>query len=140
MYFIPTAIWYGSPNITVGYYIWKSMIPTLIGNIIGGAVMVALPYWYLYLMGNDVEVSFDVGAIETAISDAGGPLGPSRSPVQHIIHGREVGSDHPAAQLPSSSSVLTSAVGKELSHEKYGKSRGKVDDVEKDSNSEKTAI
>lgn len=35
--------------ITVGYYIWKSMIPALIGNIIGGGLFVGVVYWYLHL-------------------------------------------------------------------------------------------
>lgn len=34
MFFIPLGIWCGAP-FGVGYYIWKSMIPTLIGNVIG---------------------------------------------------------------------------------------------------------
>lgn len=47
MYFIPMAIFLGSPTITVGYYIWKSMIPALLGNIVGGGVFVAAVHWYL---------------------------------------------------------------------------------------------
>lgn len=44
------GMWNGAP-ITVGYYIWKSMIPALIGNTIGGALFVGAVYWYLYLTG-----------------------------------------------------------------------------------------
>jgi len=47
MYFIPTGIFYGNPKITVGYYIWKSMIPSLLGNIVGGGLFVGVVYWYL---------------------------------------------------------------------------------------------
>lgn len=47
MYFIPTGIWYGTPGLSVGYYIWKSMIPALIGNIVGGGFFVGVVYWYL---------------------------------------------------------------------------------------------
>lgn len=36
MTFIPMAIWVGAPEISVGLYIWKGIIPSLIGNIIGG--------------------------------------------------------------------------------------------------------
>lgn len=36
MFYIPMAIFLGHPDITVGYYIWKSMIPAALGNIIGG--------------------------------------------------------------------------------------------------------
>lgn len=38
MTFIPLAIWVGAPEITVGLYIWKGIIPTLLGNILGGAL------------------------------------------------------------------------------------------------------
>jgi formate/nitrite transporter FocA (FNT family) len=47
MFFVPQAIFLGSPDITVGYYIWKSMIPALIGNIVGGGLLVGVVYWYL---------------------------------------------------------------------------------------------
>lgn len=47
MFFIPTGIFYGNPKLTVGYYIWKSMIPSLIGNAIGGGLFVGIMYWYL---------------------------------------------------------------------------------------------
>ncbi|KAF2497383.1 Formate/nitrite transporter, partial [Lophium mytilinum] len=73
MYFVPMGIWEGAP-ISVGYYIWKSLIPTTLGNIIGGAVFVGLPYWYLYLTGEgNVEIDFNIGNIETAL-EAGGPM------------------------------------------------------------------
>ena len=51
MFFIPTAIWYGHPDIGVGLYIWKSLIPTTLGNIVGGGLFVGATYWYLYLTG-----------------------------------------------------------------------------------------
>ena len=38
MTFIPMAIWVGAPEISIGLYIWKGIIPALIGNIVGGAV------------------------------------------------------------------------------------------------------
>ena len=47
MFFVPMSIFLDSGNITVNYYIWKSMIPTLLGNIIGGSVFVAGVYWYV---------------------------------------------------------------------------------------------
>lgn len=40
MTFIPLAIWLDAPLITARLYIWKGMIPTLLGNIIGGGVFV----------------------------------------------------------------------------------------------------
>jgi formate/nitrite transporter FocA (FNT family) len=45
MFFIPNGIWQGAPGITVGLYIWKGIIPTLLGNIIGGKFSV----WYAYV-------------------------------------------------------------------------------------------
>lgn len=41
------SIFLGDPKISVGYYIWKSMIPALLGNIVGGGLMVGVMYWYL---------------------------------------------------------------------------------------------
>jgi hypothetical protein len=35
----------------VGYYIWKSVIPVTLGNLVGGALFVGFPIWYLYLAG-----------------------------------------------------------------------------------------
>ncbi|KAF2661329.1 putative formate/nitrite transporter [Lophiostoma macrostomum CBS 122681] len=51
MFFIPTGIWQGANGITVGLYIWKGIIPALLGNIIGGGLFVASVYWYLHLQG-----------------------------------------------------------------------------------------
>ena len=35
MMFVPMAIWVDAPAITVGLYIWKGIMLTLVGNIIG---------------------------------------------------------------------------------------------------------
>ncbi|TKA27169.1 hypothetical protein B0A50_04506 [Salinomyces thailandicus] len=59
MFFIPLAIFLGSPEIGVGYYIWKSMIPALIGNILGGGLFVGVVYWYLYITGDSTPVAVD---------------------------------------------------------------------------------
>lgn len=48
---MPISIFLSDPQIAVGYYIWKSMIPSLIGNLIGGCLLVATVYWYLNLTG-----------------------------------------------------------------------------------------
>ncbi|KAJ5312175.1 hypothetical protein N7508_003005 [Penicillium antarcticum] len=50
MTFIPMAIWVGAPDISVGLYIWKGVIPTLLGNIVGGGVFCGTYYWYMYLL------------------------------------------------------------------------------------------
>ncbi|KAJ5758975.1 hypothetical protein N7520_006131 [Penicillium odoratum] len=50
MTFIPMSIWLDAPGISVGLYIWKGIIPALIGNIIGGGVFCGTYYWYMYLL------------------------------------------------------------------------------------------
>ncbi|CAG7931396.1 unnamed protein product [Penicillium olsonii] len=50
MTFIPLAIWVGAPEITVSLYIWKGIIPTLLGNIIGGGLFCGTYYWYMQLL------------------------------------------------------------------------------------------
>lgn len=64
MFFIPLGIWCGAP-FGVGYYIWKSLIPTALGNIVGkwsvalisstdlsrrwpfhwSSILVSIPHW-----------------------------------------------------------------------------------------------
>ncbi|KAK4575222.1 hypothetical protein LTR86_001074 [Recurvomyces mirabilis] len=68
MFFIPAAIFLGSPKITVGYYIWKSMIPALLGNIVGGGLFVGVVYWYLYLSGDSdpTPIDGDIWASDSA--------------------------------------------------------------------------
>jgi len=56
MFYIPVGIFLGAPQITVGLYIWKSMIPALLGNIVGGGLFVGVVYWYLYLSSGDAVV------------------------------------------------------------------------------------
>jgi hypothetical protein len=66
MYFIPLAIFLGAPKpLTVGYYIWKSMIPSLLGNIVGGGLFTGAVYWYLYLAGTDVPIHFDAMPLDS---------------------------------------------------------------------------
>jgi hypothetical protein len=123
------------------YYIWKNLIPTTLGNIVGGGLFVEAFYWYLYLSGEgDVGVSFEVGAVQSAIQDSAGPMQRERSGKANIIvgvpsgcegeggeelriaspsRGRKVHGD----QLPHSGSPLQSSVGQELS-EKYTKRKG----------------
>ncbi|KAK0730969.1 Formate/nitrite transporter [Lasiosphaeris hirsuta] len=49
MFFIPLGIFLGTPNLTVGLYIWKGIIPAGIGNIIGGALFCAVYYYYMFI-------------------------------------------------------------------------------------------
>jgi formate transporter len=68
MYFIPEAIavrtWAPAefwtaigrvpadfPNLTVDAFVVRNLLPVTIGNVIGGAVMVGVVYWFVYLRG-----------------------------------------------------------------------------------------
>jgi hypothetical protein len=133
MFFIPIAIFNGSPDISTCFYIWKSLIPAALGNIVGGFIFVALPYWYLYLTGEgSVEIDFNLGVVQSAVSDNSGPLRNG-----HIIHGREMDTSHPASQLPNSGGGLKSQVSKELNGEDYGRSKA---DREKPANNSEEAV
>lgn len=59
MTFIPLAIWYGAPEISVGLYIWKGIIPALIGNILGGGLFVGAYFWYQYIHGTPASPAID---------------------------------------------------------------------------------
>ncbi|KZZ91136.1 Formate/nitrite transporter [Moelleriella libera RCEF 2490] len=48
MTFVPMAIFLGADNITVGLYVWKGIVPALLGNIVGGALFCGVYYWYMY--------------------------------------------------------------------------------------------
>lgn len=68
MYFVPIALFIKSwgdpkffemigktagdfPNLTWGNFLVGNLLPVTIGNIIGGAVMVGVVYWFVYLRG-----------------------------------------------------------------------------------------
>lgn len=38
MTFIPLGIWEGTPDLSIGLYVWKGIIPTVLGNIVGGGL------------------------------------------------------------------------------------------------------
>jgi len=133
MYFIPIAIFNGSPTITVGYYIWKSLIPTVIGNMIGGGMFVGAAYWYLYLTGEgSIDIDFNVGSLESAM-EAGGPMGGKRQ-LQNIggqtavengamSNGMVIEGQEPP-ELPHSGGNMRSGISKELSADSYAKRKG----------------
>lgn len=153
MFFIPIGIWNGAP-FGVGYYIWKSLIPTALGNMIGGGLFVGAIYWYLYLTGEDnVEVSFDMGGLASAM-EAGGPMGRTRtwsarhaaaaaSQQPQVIEGIDSrgqqnysseeekiaspglgGHVSPQSQLPHSGAPLQSGIAKELGDAKLLRRKG----------------
>ncbi|KAH6650400.1 Formate/nitrite transporter, partial [Chaetomium tenue] len=49
MFFIPIGLFLGAPDLTVGLYIWKGIIPTALGNILGGAGFCGGFYYWLYI-------------------------------------------------------------------------------------------
>lgn len=49
MFFIPIGIFVGTPGLSTSLYIWKGIIPSGLGNIVGGMLMVGAYYWWMYL-------------------------------------------------------------------------------------------
>ena len=138
MYFLPNAIFYGHPDFGVGMYIWKSMIPTTLGNILGGGFFVGTLYWYLYLTGlGDEEIHFNLGGLDAAM-EVGGPMGRAQkrninAPSDEtnsegkVLEGQEV-EEHPNQVhiLPSTTSHMASGIGTELNAEKYAKPKAEL--------------
>ncbi|KAM0789060.1 hypothetical protein ACM66B_003123 [Microbotryomycetes sp. NB124-2] len=57
MLFIPLALMLNAPKpLTVDYYIWKSLIPSFIGNVLGAAAF-AIPVTVFFLWGDDTTLS-----------------------------------------------------------------------------------
>ncbi|KAF4464656.1 formate transporter [Fusarium albosuccineum] len=53
MFYMPMGIWLHTPDLSVGLYIWKGIIPATLGNILGGGLFCGLYYWYMYLLMED---------------------------------------------------------------------------------------
>jgi len=125
MYFIPLAIFLGAPEpLTVKYYIWKSMIPSFLGNVIGGGLFTGAIYWYLFLEGDDVEIHFDTMPMDTAVYEQGGPL-------QHEItatgagtaYGNEAKTTRNGHTMPDSGNSGVSGLAKELHGKMFKKDK-----------------
>ena len=54
----------GTPGLSVGHYIAYSMIPALLGNIVGGGLFVGVVYWYLVRLEHLLDQD-DVGMLLT---------------------------------------------------------------------------
>ncbi|WPB03975.1 uncharacterized protein RHO25_008619 [Cercospora beticola] len=54
-FMIPIGMFYGV-NFSVGKFISHSVIPVTLGNIVGGALLCSLPFWYLYGRGDGINV------------------------------------------------------------------------------------
>ncbi|KAL8775887.1 MAG: hypothetical protein Q9194_003532 [Teloschistes cf. exilis] len=130
MFFIPISIWNSHPDISVPFYIYKSLIPTLLGNIVGGGVFVGAIYWYLYLMGT--------GAVEVDFNTSGG-LGNAAEGRTQVIDvakqqqegGVSSGEMLNPQQLPHSGSGMRSGVAEELDAKLYATSKAGRTDEEK---------
>jgi formate/nitrite transporter len=57
MYFFPLALFHGTtvadvdtaqPNVTWTSFLWNNLVPVTLGNLVGGAVLVGLVYWFVY--------------------------------------------------------------------------------------------
>jgi len=116
MCFIPLGRFLGAP-VPPGYYIWKSMIPAALGNILGGGLFVGTAYWYLYLTGEgDIEIDFNIGPLNSA-EEAGGPMGSAsrgNAPEKVQSQQSEQLARDPHA-FPHSGNHLASGIGRELS-------------------------
>jgi formate/nitrite transporter FocA (FNT family) len=53
MFYVPLGIFLEAPKVTVAKYIWKSMLPSVLGNIVGGGLFMGTLYWYLYPTGEE---------------------------------------------------------------------------------------
>ncbi len=62
MYFFPVALFHGAwdtqsaaapatPHVTWSHFLLDNLLPVTIGNVIGGALLVGLVYWFVYLRG-----------------------------------------------------------------------------------------
>ncbi|MFZ9483438.1 MAG: formate/nitrite transporter family protein [Ilumatobacteraceae bacterium] len=52
MYFFPVALFHGAPDgssATWSAFLLDNLVPVTLGNIVGGAVLVGLVYWFVYL-------------------------------------------------------------------------------------------
>ncbi|KAI9649958.1 hypothetical protein NHQ30_002543 [Ciborinia camelliae] len=112
VYFIPLAIFLKAPApLTVSYYIWKSMIPSLLGNIIGGGLFCGGVYWYLYLAHETVPIHFDTTDANTAVYEQGGPI-QRQATVDGA--GTGYGHAHDTSVVPNSGNNGKSGIAKDL--------------------------
>ncbi|KAK9369811.1 Formate/nitrite transporter-domain-containing protein [Lipomyces kononenkoae] len=82
MFLVPIGMINGAP-ISVGLFIWKSLILSTAGNIVGGGFFVALVYWYLYIFPADgAKDEIDMGSesiLPITETSAGTPVTKIRS-------------------------------------------------------------
>ena len=86
MFFVPIGIWLGTPNLTVGLYIWKGIIPAGLGNIVGGGLFVGTYMWYQFIQGEN-SILIDGGEFTAP------PVGLMDFKASHVEFGRRKRSD-----------------------------------------------
>lgn len=55
MYFVPLGIFIEAPGASWSAFVWKNLLPVTLGNLFGGAGMVGLIYYLIYLRGEKVQ-------------------------------------------------------------------------------------
>ena len=103
MFFVPMGIFLGNPDITVGYYIWKSLLPALIGNIIGGGFFVGVAYWYMVCQDiNSSEVPHTNAYCQYLLGEGPIPVdGEVFGPDKETYEGSDPEENSPAARSSS---------------------------------------
>lgn len=98
------------------------MIPTALGNMVGGGLFVGTAYWYLYLTGEDhISVDFNIGSLASTLQAGSGPgrSGPGKNhkEADGETNGKTIHGQDPTAKdlLPHSAGHLMSGIGHELS-------------------------
>lgn len=76
-FLIPIGMFYGT-NFGVGKFIYQSIIPVTIGNLIGGIVLASIPFWYLY--GREEQAAPNVQTGQPVTEDEKVKKRGSRSP------------------------------------------------------------
>jgi formate/nitrite transporter FocA (FNT family) len=60
MYFFPVALFHGAtvdqPHVAWDTFLLHNLVPVTIGNALGGAVLVGLVYWFVFLRGRQTTV------------------------------------------------------------------------------------
>jgi formate/nitrite transporter FocA (FNT family) len=55
MFFFPLALFHGptdeQQHVTWSHFLVDNLVPVTLGNIVGGALLVGLVYWFVYLRG-----------------------------------------------------------------------------------------
>ena len=91
------------------------MIPTTLGNMVGGGLFVGTAYWYLYLTGEvGVQIDFNLGSLATA-EEAGGPMRKIKSEQNRQVTGdKDVITGVDPNDVPHSGGQLSSSLARDL--------------------------